>query len=890
MEVAANVRLVRCPKCENLLPELPNISLYKCGGCGAVLKAKKKGLLEDELSADVKGLGISEAGGIINASEVHMETAEGIERSRVERIHNERVVSNDSLESHYETDSDVSRRGKERIKRVEQFDDDYGSYAHGLVRNRNHGTDFDLNVNRAEYVNFHGEHAFNDIRDPMESSRSRPVVDQWSVKNKGPMVSRGRFDAFVHHGEGPSSYGMNSYYEHGERSRYPSRDLDGLAGVENLENGRAELLRKLDELKDQLSRSCDMTEIPKERIVSPTPPDPYSRHGVNKQPFVPDEMGALYGRQTPYTDRYGSSLRDPYPQRGYPHEFPEYANTYQPEMLRRPPHHPQYQYMHHSYNEHFAGHYGNVNNDPFMLHPHENFLHHPTCSCVHCYNKNRHLPPKVDPSGLYNGRSLYEPSNPNYHQHPNPPRYGPQDNISRGSNLHNCRESLPLYSSDMDSETNGFNRHRPRKAVVAHRNGRVCRPVAGGAPFIACSNCFESLKLPSKHISFAKNQQKMKCGACSSITLFKIGNNGFIASVSANVDQIPTEIDNGSPTEDENVRYCRGGSNSTDTNACSNNFDESHPEISPTDKKSHSSESEKQFDHLSSTSSLSEEDQIPEKFLPPKKHDSPSAELSLSKDEPIPHHDHSSDNILVSRFDKGNESKRSELERNVFGRDTSRQDSVNATVASEMDVSLNEFSNSCVSQDSVETSKEDHPRVNKRGESFFAGLMKKSFTKPNQNVEVGESQVSINGHFIPDRVVKKAEKLAGPIQPGDYWYDIQAGFWGVMGHPCLGIIMPNIEEFNYPIPENCAAGNTGVFVNGRELHQKDFDLLVSRGLPNIRDGSYIVEISGKVVDEHTGKELDGLGKLAPTVERAKHGFGMKVPRFIAELQRQMQVH
>lgn len=77
-------------------------------------------------------------------------------------------------------------------------------------------------------------------------------------------------------------------------------------------------------------------------------------------------------------------------------------------------------------------------------------------------------------------------------------------------------------------------------------------------------------------------------------------------------------------------------------------------------------------------------------------------------------------------------------------------------------------------------------------------------------------------------------------------------------------LQPNIEEFNYPIPKDCAAGNTGIYVNGRELHQKDLDLLVSRGLPMTRNKSYSIEISGKVVDEHTGEELDGLGKLAPT--------------------------
>lgn len=40
MASAEKVRLVRCPKCENLLPELADYSVYQCGGCGAVLRAK----------------------------------------------------------------------------------------------------------------------------------------------------------------------------------------------------------------------------------------------------------------------------------------------------------------------------------------------------------------------------------------------------------------------------------------------------------------------------------------------------------------------------------------------------------------------------------------------------------------------------------------------------------------------------------------------------------------------------------------------------------------------------------------------------------------------------------------------------------------------------------
>lgn len=78
------------------------------------------------------------------------------------------------------------------------------------------------------------------------------------------------------------------------------------------------------------------------------------------------------------------------------------------------------------------------------------------------------------------------------------------------------------------------------------------------------------------------------------------------------------------------------------------------------------------------------------------------------------------------------------------------------------------------------------------------------------------------------------------------------------------LLQPYVEEFNYPMPENCAGGNTGVFVNGRELNQKDLDLLANRGLPTSRDRSYIIEISGRVLDGDTGEELDCLGRLAPT--------------------------
>ncbi|KAF3433252.1 hypothetical protein FNV43_RR24354 [Rhamnella rubrinervis] len=42
VRVTAKVRLVKCPKCRMLLAELPDLDVYRCGGCNATLQAKKR--------------------------------------------------------------------------------------------------------------------------------------------------------------------------------------------------------------------------------------------------------------------------------------------------------------------------------------------------------------------------------------------------------------------------------------------------------------------------------------------------------------------------------------------------------------------------------------------------------------------------------------------------------------------------------------------------------------------------------------------------------------------------------------------------------------------------------------------------------------------------------
>ncbi|GER48659.1 hypothetical protein STAS_25828 [Striga asiatica] len=359
--------------------------------------------------------------------------------------------------------------------------------------------------------------------------------------------------------------------------------------------------------------------------------------------------------------------------------------------------------------------------------------------------------------------------------------------------------------------------------------GRICRPIGWGAPFFTCSNCFELLLFP-KNVRVDGNngrKQKVTCGSCSAVVVFTVANNKLVFSSMVE----PEDSCN------NNVKVEK----SVETTFLSNDYENSS------------------YDG----SSVSKDENGP----------LPRVGLSLQD-----HFEYSNKFHRGRRFGEESKSRFLETDKVVLEEQISRKESS----ATEIELSSNEYSNTGTTFDSGEASNEgDHLRGSNTAKMLLAGIGVSDSNRSNEDFEQEKANVIVNGHLIPARLIKKAEKLAGPVYPGNYWYDFRAGFWGVMGGPCLGIIPPFIEEFNHPMPEHCAGGNTNVFVNGRELNQKDLNLLVNRGLPKERERSYIIEISGRVLDDYTGEELESLGKLAPSVERMKHGFGMKPPKAVA---------
>nr|XP_016458930.1 PREDICTED: uncharacterized protein At5g05190-like [Nicotiana tabacum] len=934
-EASSNVRLVRCPKCGNLLPELHDFSVYQCGGCGTVLRAKNKGILDNglsEISDGEKGRAVAGKGEVAmsldTVSDFDEESSDILPRRTEGKSHNGRMVSHNRVISGSDDkevldDFDKAGEGEQILigSRLDRFrrENNYGynecstSTSKGKMDHGVRADNYWGKINTVESVGLSVGNEFKRVRPSMELLGSGPPMDsryiERSYANGAAATRQGKFSAPPYPSDGPLENDMGSYYGSVNHRRY-NGDLDGVARVADLESDRAELLRKINNLKDQLSRTCDVSEKPKDRVpvdarMASTTIDPYSRHdvhnqdsyGANRHPLGPAknvrERPYTYGHQgsVPYKDPHGSMMADAYLSDNFSHEFLGNRKEHHQQMLRKPPHQTLYQPFPQTYPKQFPGH---QMDNFFVPHPHDTLFHQSACSCSLCLNQNYHFPAVIQPSGFGSRRSRDAPANPILHHHMTSGGYGPGGYTSEGSyalnkNYHEGRR-LTRSPSDLEPENGGLGHRRyPRRVVVSHRVGRVYQAIAGGAPFITCCSCFELLKVPTKLKMTGKSEKRMRCGACSSIILFELGSNESGVSIPTQVKQVSAEFaPDSADVPNENLRNEETIPWSDDYDNFNYNCHLADAKLgsSSRSQKSNSTEPEKRHNAHSSSSSLSEDELSPERVIV--RHDvSHRAEMPLEDDPPplldSSRKDHTygiSPKDVVENYSKGNMKENTDQERTILDKSTSRQNSIKDTsMAVEMDVSINEFVG--VSMESNQSSKEENLSKNNKGGESFMGFIKRSFgelSRSSQSSENGRSNVFVNGRLIPDRAVKKAEKLAGPIQPGYYWYDYRAGFWGVMGHPCLGVILPNIEEFNFPIPKDCAAGNTGIYVNGRELHQKDLDLLVSRGLPMTRNKSYSIEISGKVVDEHTGEELDGLGKLAPTVERVKHGFGMKVPK------------
>lgn len=110
------------------------------------------------------------------------------------------------------------------------------------------------------------------------------------------------------------------------------------------------------------------------------------------------------------------------------------------------------------------------------------------------------------------------------------------------------------------------------------------------------------------------------------------------------------------------------------------------------------------------------------------------------------------------------------------------------------------------------------------------------------------ADVLVNRVALDSSTRQALERAYGvPIAPGRYWYDPVSGVWGMEGGPAAGQIHPGLH-LGGPMWQEASHGNTGVVVNGRELHRLDVAAL--RRCTPVIQGRYWVLANGVGGPEH----------------------------------------
>ncbi|XP_042385695.1 uncharacterized protein LOC121977191 isoform X2 [Zingiber officinale] len=424
--------------------------------------------------------------------------------------------------------------------------------------------------------------------------------------------------------------------------------------------------------------------------------------------------------------------------------------------------------------------------------------------------------------------------------------------------------SLGIQMFRMKEHNEGGARAEKSKTKEKHH----CQAFAGATPFVICSSCFELLKLPQDNtLLVSKKLRRLRCGSCSEVFCVElIGKRLVISSHSPSL-AVSKANDSSRAKVNQHEQYKAQTSSKSDVSSISEEHGVPCQAILPTDDNnsspftsSHVLMEQESIDlpdpenlkGLSVASNRSEHVENPD-----------STDVSAVADLLI---QDSLSFLLSSQKDiseTGSKKEHSDEEVRIYDDDKFHQSPEQGEEITGIDLSLNDYSSSSLDHNDIEKH-QSQMGTEKTNDPSVLNTILKDTPQIKMPAKAKKSQVSVNGYLIPDHLVRKAEKKAGSIFPGEYWYDWHAGFWGVMRQPCLGIIPPFIEEFNYPMPANCAGGNTGVILNGRELHRKDLNLLVSRGLPFSAGQPYILDFSGNLFDEVSNEHLGNFGKLAPT--------------------------
>ena len=130
-------------------------------------------------------------------------------------------------------------------------------------------------------------------------------------------------------------------------------------------------------------------------------------------------------------------------------------------------------------------------------------------------------------------------------------------------------------------------------------------------------------------------------------------------------------------------------------------------------------------------------------------------------------------------------------------------------------------------------------------------------------------RVIINGQPLSDQQIDTTTRMGIGLNDGDFWYDRTMGAWGYRGGPTMGFI-PSGLDLGGPLAADASSGNTGVFINGRQLPLQDV-MALQQIVPMVLPGHYMMDAFGNVALAN-GFPLGNIWSLAQSSGAPREGI------------------
>ncbi|KAK6155989.1 hypothetical protein DH2020_010237 [Rehmannia glutinosa] len=138
------------------------------------------------------------------------------------------------------------------------------------------------------------------------------------------------------------------------------------------------------------------------------------------------------------------------------------------------------------------------------------YRHQVSCSCLHCCPQDWRYSAQL-PSHTMHGKNRHRGV------------HSDQSCCNSSSPQHYTSSEISLWGHETKSDDQRHDEiKRLRLKEKYHAAKRHLRPVAGGAPVVACYHCSELLHLPADFLLFKKKYHRLMCNACKKVLRFSL--------------------------------------------------------------------------------------------------------------------------------------------------------------------------------------------------------------------------------------------------------------------------------------------------------------------------------------------------------------------------------